>query len=614
MTFYICIALLVTIIGIIMAVLNKEDVQKMSLCLSAAFSLAISVLVFPYYTMQSDLVIAVIQAFRAGVSGIALGVDGSIPYQLQLEGGVFQVYRFFLFTLYVLGPLAASVFAVSYSSRIKTALSFIGKKHLYVFSDLNRRSIMIAESIAKEKREGKIIFCNCKNTDLELVNRAMQISAMMINSAENKLVLLKNKYFEFFEVWEDDRKRIEATARLCESLLKQKNYDADLTMVRVFASPSQKELLLNLDRQYAGKIYLRHIDEENALAIDALSLCMDTLATKKECNVAIIDDNESCIAFIKNLLTLMIKPDGENLIRLIGPGSERSYASLLKDAPEIDRYPLEVYDCDHGEETEAFKDGCHFDVVFILYDEGELAYETASRIRRYLSGQSADLYCPQILCYMADPSFNKIIKEDKITLFGDYGKTCDYSRLVNPDLEASAKKVHLSYLASGDESILDLDPAKQDDLLETTGFYHYQNQESSFAEALTLKYKRRYILSFKDDEELSDNEFIDKWLSDEENMKKMAYAEHDRWNAYQRCHGWRKADEKQTAAIIRKYDGKRANDPELLLHPALVENEQLAEAQQMVNKLMEEYGSDRRVYYTDADKDIIKKISYIIEE
>ena len=77
-------------------------------------------------------------------------------------------------------------------------------------------------------------------------------------------------------------------------------------------------------------------------------------------------------------------------------------------------------------------------------------------------------------------------------------------------------------------------------------------------------------------------------------------------------HGWRQANREQTAAIIKKYDGKRANDPELKLHPAIVSNEELYECETMVNDLFKEYGSDKKVYYCDADKAIVEKINYIL--
>ena len=39
---------------------------------------------------------------------------------------------------------------------------------------------------------------------------------------------------------------------------------------------------------------------------------------------------------------------------------------------------------------------------------------------------------------------------------------------------------------------------------------------------------------------------------------------------------------------------------------------ELAAAEAMVNRLLEKYGTDYRVHYLDADRDIIKKITYIL--
>ena len=76
-------------------------------------------------------------------------------------------------------------------------------------------------------------------------------------------------------------------------------------------------------------------------------------------------------------------------------------------------------------------------------------------------------------------------------------------------------------------------------------------------------------------------------------------------------------DEKQIAAdrkaIIEKYKGRRSNDPELLLHPAIVEYDELARCEAMVNSLLENYGSENRVHYLQADKDILQKMPYILD-
>ena len=610
MQIYILAATVIALLGACSAMTKRKDIQAMSLRLSAALSLAISVLVFPYYRLESDLPIAMIEAFRAGISGIAMGVNGDIPYELGLSGQSLVIYRALLYGLYIIGPIAGSMFLFSFSQKLVSALSFIDRKHFHVFSSLNDSSIRLAESIAEKKTGDAIVFCSCKEPDISLANRARAIGALMIEKDESDIRLRKKKYYEYFELDEDMRERIIATSRLCDKLLEDRNYDVKNVVVRVFADASQRELILNLERQYAGKIYLRHVDEDNALAIEALSLCADELAGRTDCEVGVIAEGSLGRAFVSNLQCLLIKPEGKEKILWIGPFAESEYEGFIKEAPEAGIYPIRAISCAYGEEGKAFEGERNPDVIFVLYKDGEKAYETAMRMRRFLSSRSPDLSCPKIYCYIRDRNLHEIIREKDVVLFGNIESSRSYDGLINPDIERAAKRVHLSYLGADIEK---LDSEKEAQLMQESDFYQYQNQESSFAEALALKYKEKYILSFRDGDTISDREFIERWLSDEENLRKMGDAEHERWNAYQRVHGWQRANRKQTEAIIRKYEGKKANDPELRLHPAIVSNEELPEAEAMVNELLEAYGSDRRVNYLESDRDIVRKLTYILD-
>ncbi len=594
-------AFIIFLIGMYMAYKRRADIQKASLTATAAISLAISVLVFPYYLKSSDLLIAIIEAFHAGVSGIALSVNGDIPYELGLEGQQLELYRFFLYNLYILGPIAGSMFLITFSANVKNALSIFGKKDYYVFSELNEKALSIAESIFETKTAGKFIFCNAADPDVDLANRVRALHGVMLKGSEQGLNLRKNKHYEFFEIGDDERKRILAASKLCEALPKKKNFDDKNIIVRIFGDDSQKELILNIDRQYSDKLFIRHIDEERSLAIKVLGLAKEELAAKKGTHTAIVFDSPLGITLLKDLLCLSVSEE-EWSIDLIGPDAQLYYDEFLKQAPEAGLYPVRAFSMEYGTEASALNKEIRYDCIFVLYEEDEYAYKTAMQIKRALASQSADLKCPKIYCRIKDGSLHKMIKEKDIVLFGDLEKMCCYDVLVNPELEDAAKRVHLSYL--GEE-------AAGDEVLENSGFYEYQNQESSFAQALSMKYKEAYILSHKTEDTVSDKDFIDRWLN--EHMDEMAKAEHDRWNAYQRVHGWQRADERQCKAIIEKYKGKRANDPELRLHPAIVDWEDLEEVENKVNELLEGYGSESRVHYLQADKDILKKMSYILD-
>ncbi|MBQ6478556.1 MAG: hypothetical protein IJI44_04215 [Erysipelotrichaceae bacterium] len=605
MTIYMAAALIVILIGVIRAIGKRNDFQAMTLTLTGAISLAIGILTFPYNLQYSDLPIAIIESIRSGLSGVAMGVNGDIPYDMELDRLSFRVFRFFLYALYIFGPIAGSMFLVSFFAKFRNALSLLTGKHFYVFSGLNEKSLLIAESVMEKDKDATVVFCSSKGCDPTLASSARSLRALLLDGEDYRIKLFRNRKYEFFEIDGEETDRIKAAAKLCEELLKQDAYEAGNVIVRIFASQNQRELILNLDRQYSNRIYLRHVDENAAMAIDALSFCSDILAVKQECNVALIADNEAAKPFLTDLIWLLIKPEGSYSISLIGPKSDRLYESLKEENPEIVPYPVKVFTCNYGKEAELLEDP---DLVFVLYEDDKQSYDTAMKVRRTLSGRNEDLSCPRIMCRINDPDFHKMIRENDIILFGDPKKTIRYDKLVNPKLEEAAERVHLSYMLS-----TEVDPKEKEKILKDSGFYQYQNQESSFAQALAMTYKQKYILQFKKDDTRSEKEFIDEWLSKEENMKRMADAEHERWNAYERTHGWRKADEKQTAGIIRKYEGRRANDPELKLHPALVENEELPAVEEMVNRLLEEYGTDYRIHYLAADRDIIRKLTYILK-
>jgi len=609
---YIIIAGIVILIGSCLSLIKRNDIRSMSLTLTGTLSFAAMILVFPYFYLSEDLPIAVIQSIRFGFSAVAMGVDGSIPYELELQGMQFQIYRFFLYALYILGPLSGSLFLITFSSRIRTLLSFIGKKHFHVFSQINEISLKIASSIHESRENEMLVFCNCENLDQDLLKQAREINALVLKEKEYRLILLKNRFYEFYEIEEDGRDRFQSAASLCENLTKQDKVQSENLMVRILLKDLNRELILNLERQYADQIPLRPIDEDQALTIEALSQCMDLLSTKKDLKAVVIGEDELSLSFIRNLLCLMIKPESGQEITLLGPSSSRLLEQLYNDNPELTCYDIKSLDCSCGKETTLLKTIKQPDIIFVLYKDSNLSYRCSDQIKCYYSSINTDLHCPEILCFVSDGILQKTIRDAQIHFFGNYEELYSYDRIVNPSLEEAASRVHLSYLRSDYPDILESDSQLQKKILKESGFYRYQNQESSFGMALALKYKKSYILSFRKDDSIPEEEFIFQWLKDEKNMQAMADAEHNRWMAFERSHGWRLADKQQTKAIIHKYEGSRANDPELRLHPALVENKDLSNVEEMVNELLKDYGSSYRVHYLNADRQIIEDMIYIL--
>ena len=134
------------------------------------------------------------------------------------------------------------------------------------------------------------------------------------------------------------------------------------------------------------------------------------------------------------------------------------------------------------------------------------------------------------------------------------------------------------------------------------------------AQALTLEYRKEYILSRKEvDDGRSDTEFLKDWLEDPENLALLGDVEHLRWNAYQRLHGWRTADMAQVENIAKASGGKRVKSDEIMIHPALVPLEDLPKVEEeadRIKKSVDPLSSPTR--YVVLDREILVKLPEIL--
>ena len=182
-----------------------------------------------------------------------------------------------------------------------------------------------------------------------------------------------------------------------------------------------------------------------------------------------------------------------------------------------------------------------------------------------------------------------------------------------PELEKAAKRTHLAYLSDKDHDVFQLSDEEKEQLLEDTGYYSYVNQNSSYCAALAMEYRLAYILS-KKDRNIADEDFVREWILDDVNMMRLAEAEHERWNTYQRLQGWRCADTEQMNKIALKSQGKNVKDNDLLLHPAIVPYDILDEVEHKADDIYSRLGSDRKSDYIEADKKLLRQILKILDK
>ena len=625
---YIIIAIIVQLFGVYRALKVKNDYQAFSAILTVTSSICIGILTFPYFLLDGDdMFITILHTFKYGISSVGLSVYGDIVSALNLQGLEKIVYTLYLYSLYLIGPISASIFIVSFSRSIVRFFKMFWYKKIHVFSTLDERSLAIYESISQTDEKQVAVFCGCDNSYDELEKKARGLHGFLVEKDITSYKISKRKKYEFYVLDEDEQDCLNKTSKLCKHLLESKNFVKENIIIRFLVGEGNLELIRNLDERYGKDIYLRHIDENNTLAVDILMKYRDFLTSKNRRAIFLFGSGNLVKAIFHNLLCLLNQPDSSYDIHVFDDDVRQMAESIKANSPEILNLEFERYFSQRLEPAANYS--VHFheidendpefpgyveeivkpDLIFVCEDDDHKNFITSENLKRLYAFRDKELKYPKIICLMRSPQLYNLIEDDSIEFFGSYEDIYNYDKLINPQIERAAKRAHLSYL--GDDSLYK-DPKEQERLLDETGFYQYANQHSSFNVALGLNYHLAYILNQnKENEKGSD--FIKRWLSDRFNMAALARSEHERWNAYERFQGYRTVSDEQLEKMFENYKGGTIKDNNLLLHPALVEYDDLQKREEKVDALYEKYGIDRKSRYIQLDKDILRRILVILE-
>ena len=630
MVIYLIIAILIILAGIILAIQRKNDFKELSLVLTLSISLAISTLAFPFLISDgADLVIAVLTAIRYGIIAVGMNVSSGLLDGVELNEPLYSIFKYFLYALYITGPICASMFILSLSRKFVQSIKLIGCKRLHVFSELNEASLAIARSIYNKDKKQKLIFCNYTSDQEDLKIEALEVGGIVLSLSE-KVKLLKNRYYEFYEINDDHHKVLIDATELCDNLLKQKNYDISKIIVRCFVDSSDQEMIRDLDKRYGNEVFLRYIDENNAVALNVLRNNKKILAGNIHRDVFVFGSTPIARALFENMIYLLINPESGYTIHLFDKDARNVARDLKVRCPEILNLDLDCYfgkisyeeanydlrfhdfDIEYEQFLDCIEELKVPDLIFVAGNDDENNHRKAKQLKRLYASRNEELKYPVISCLLKDPDLNRMLNVDEnIQYFGNYEFHYDYQTLILPELEEEAKRLHLSYLESTYPNILERSQSEKEEILSKTGFYSYVNMSSSLASALYMEYRLVYILS-KNYKDIDQKEFIKEYLSDEQNLKTLAVCEHERWSAYQRLMGWRRPSYSQVLKIAEKYSGRKVKDDDLLLHPAIVDYKDLYYTEIKMDSIYKSFGLDKKTNYIELDFDIIKNILKIL--
>ncbi len=300
--------------SLLSAGLHKFPISSFHLMTGGVFISAVILLYPAVYcsiggTDLSSYATTLFVAMQNTLQLFTIDADFALIGDLFADGGyndtVYKLYNAYGSVLHVLAPILTAGIVLSFFKNVKAFLRyhvFSLPSDLYFISELNDRSIALAEDIfiqsKKNKKSAKVIFTdvfeqNDDETNYELVNRARSIGCILFAKDITELRLrpgfgrkIKRKIY-FIGVNEDENIRqaltvISACAKPPRTLFKRKPkldengeviekksiYNTENTEFYVFSRSAESEALLNsIDN---GEMKVRRIDENRNFVLRTL--------------------------------------------------------------------------------------------------------------------------------------------------------------------------------------------------------------------------------------------------------------------------------------------------------------------------------------------------------
>lgn len=451
------------------------------------------------------------------------------------------IYQVWAATLFVLAPVFTFGFVLSLFKNLSANAKYIASyfKDVYVFSELNERSLVLANDIKAKNKKAVIVFTDVfeenEESTFELIEEAKKLRAICF---KNDILVVNfkrhsnQKTISFFAIGINETENLNQALKLVERYKEREN-----TNLYVFSTNAGSELLLSSTDQSVVKV--RRINEVQSLINRVLydngdiifeSAC-DNNEGAKDISAVVIGMGRHGTEMVK-ALAWFGQMDGYNLeINAFDkdPLAKEKFVAL---APELmsDDYNGVVVD---GEAQYKINIHVGFDVETISFADEISKIKNATYVLVALGDDEANIKAavnlrmyferikihPVIQAIVYNSQQKRALEDVKnfkgqgydIDFIGDRESIYVVDVIIDSELEEDALQRHLKWGKEAD-------------------FWNYEyNYRSSMASAIHMKAraKRGIPGAEKTTEELT---------PEEKNV--IEALEHKRWNAYMRAEGY----------------------------------------------------------------------------
>ncbi len=551
--------------------------------------ISISFLVFPLLD-YTNVFIRGLASFIYAIKSIVMEQDLGVLARINLSSMMEYFYLILLIILFLLTPALTVSFIVSYLERIISNLKFIMSKNkkLYVFSELNNKSIILSKNLENKKKIA-IIFCNVQD------KKDIGIKSIKLSDRVENIIFNSKSDITFYMVDANEEENLNATLALID---KYKIFDK----VKINIVNRTEETPVILDSMDKGNITVEIINETERAVFNLLNntpLFLNTV--DKTISILIVGCGNVGKEFLRDSVWCGMMPNYKLRFLVIDIKADIIKDNISVEMPELlSNYDITFVNADikSNKAIEMINDRGDVNYILVSTDSDDKNIDVAIMLRRlYLRNFNRE---PIINLYIENDIKNKEIirlSNEKnngynLNAFGSMKELYEQNSIIDSELEKLAKEVHLAY-----------DP--DDKALKRYNLREY-NRRSSRASAVHIKYRLKAVLGDNYTLDMKENQRLFKEKYNDKIEEILSRNEHDRWSAYTRSVGYVYVSCKEVAKYYKS--NKHYVDYLARRHPALVEYDELDNISKELSKI-----TSKEVDLKESDTVIIRLLKDKIE-
>lgn len=477
-----------------------------------------------------------IQVFTAGCE-----FGNVVENMVQCPEWLTVIYQAWISIIYVIAPMFTIGVVLSLFKNISAYLKYLRAyfKEVYVFSELNDKSLVLAGDIKNKNKKAAIVFTDVFEDNeekiFELIEQSKKIGAIRFKKDILVVDFKKHsgkKNISFFAIGNNETENLNQALKLINNYREREN-----THLYVFSTRIESELLLTaIDK---GKVKVRRINEVQSLVNRILyergevlfESAMDTGNGSKNISAIVVGMGHHGTEMVKSL-SWFGQMDGFSIEINAFDKDELAEAKFIDLAPELmssdyngvriegeAQYKISVHSgldvqtVDFTNEVKKIKNATY---IMIALGDDDVNINTAVNLRMHFARIGLHPIIQAIVYNSQQKKALEGIKnyrgqEYDIEFIGDMESSYTADVIIDSELEEDALSRHLKW-------------GKEEE------FWTYEyNYRSSMASAIHMKARVKCGIpgATKREDELT-----------EEERNIIEVLEHRRWNAYMRSEGY----------------------------------------------------------------------------